>query len=199
MPAVAAQELHPGENRALRELYAYARALVAHWSALGERIGPRTSTGEALLKGAAAARELIAELKPLTAGYGLHGKPAAQGAGISIARRTDIRDRFLERGQAVRFAVEDAVHLTVLLGYLARVAESRGDTRLKEFHSGWERKLRRHESAARKAATEEGSDPDAAIEPLHTSALGRAAHGVGYAIGSAGEWFDRRAASRGQV
>jgi hypothetical protein len=190
-----ARELHPAESRGYRELYAYSRQLIEHWSALSSQAaGP---AAEPLAAGVRAVRELLGELEPVTASYGLHGKPAAQGAGAQIARqRTVVRDRFLERGQALRFAVEDVVHLCVLLAYLRSVAESRGDATLAEFCGRWERKLRRHESAVRKAAAELGGDPDGAVEPLHSSAVGRAAHGVGFALGTAGEWFDRRAASR---
>ena len=40
-----------------------------------------------------------------------------------------------------------------------------------------------------------GSDPDAAIERLDSSTLGRVAHGAGNALGTVGEWVDRKAAS----
>ena len=190
-------ELHPAESRGYRELYAFSRELVEHWSALAATIGLASPAGKALEKGARATRELLAELEPLTARYDLYGKPAAQGVGLQIARqRSAVRDRFLERGQAVRFSVEDMVHICVLLGYLGRVGQSRNDAQLVEFCVRWEGKLRRHESAVRKAAAELGSEPDGAVEPLHASALGRAAHGLGYAVGSAGEFFDRRAARR---
>ena len=188
-------ELHAAENRGYRELYAFSRQLIEHWSALSRQLGPPAS--EALDGGVQAARELLSELEPMTAAYGLHGKPAAQGAGAQIARqRTVVRDRFLERGQALRFAVEDVVHLCVLLAYLGTVAESRGDATLAEFCGRWERKLRRHESAVRKAVVAQGADPDGAVEPLHGSGVGKLAHGLGFAMGTAGEWFDRRAASR---
>ena len=183
---------HPAENRGYRELYALARQLVDHWSRLTERLEVAQ-----LSSGVAAVQGLLDELRPLTASYGLHGKPAAQGVGVSVARsRGEVRDRFLERGQALRLAVLDLQQLTTLLAYLARAAESRRDERLAEFCGRWERKLRRVESAARKAAVEQGGDPDAAIEPLDGSALGRAAHSVSYAVGTVGEWLDRRAAGK---
>jgi hypothetical protein len=31
--------LHPAQNRALRELYAFGRQLVAHWTRLAQRLG----------------------------------------------------------------------------------------------------------------------------------------------------------------
>ena len=188
--------LHPAENRGYRELYAYARQLVDHWEALAERSEGRPE-GAALAGGAAAARDLIDELEPVTGSRGLHGRPAAQGVGSSLAKqRTGLRDRFLERNQAVRFAVEEMQHVVTLLSYLGSVAARRGDEELGAFCARWVRKLKRHENAARKAAAALGEDPDAAIEPLDDSPAGRAAHGVGYAIGTVGEWVDRRAAER---
>lgn len=192
-----ARELHPAEIRGLRELHAFSRQLVAHWPALAERAGGDTPAGTALEGGATVGGELLSELEPITAAYDLHGRPAAQGLGAAVARqRVGVRDRFLERGQAVRFAVEEVVHVCVLLAYLARAAQAAGDDELSEFCLRWERKLRRHESAARRAATELGAEPDEAIQPLYGSLVGRAAHGIGYAMGTAGEWFDRRAARR---
>jgi len=195
---VVERELHPAESRGYRELSAFSRELIEHWTALATKAGPPTSSArDALERSVRATRELLVELEPMIALYGLHDKPAAQGAGIQIARqRTAVRDRFLERGQALRFSVGEIVHLCVLLGYLGQVAQSRDDARLVEFCERWERKLRRQESAVRKAVQELGSEPDGAVEPLHPSVLGRVAHGVGYVIGSAGEWFDNRAATR---
>lgn len=189
--------LHPAENRGYRELYAFARQLSDHWDALADRPG-HAALADQLRKGAASARELIAELEPATAAYGLHGKPAAQGVGRSLARqRGALRDRFLERNQALRFAVADIQHVTTLLAYLAAVAESRAHADLAELCGRWERKLRRTESAVRKAVAGSGADPDGAIAPLDGSLAGRAAHSVGFVTGTFGEWFDRRAAGRG--
>lgn len=186
--------LHPAENRGYRELYAYARQLADHWIALAARLAG-TDVAEVLVKGSESALELIAELQPATEAHGLHGQPAAQGAGRALARqRVGVRDRFLERNQGLRFAVEDMQHVTTLLAYLGEVALTRNDGSLAELCGRWERKLRRTESAIRKAAVATGSAPDAAIEPLDGSAAGRVAHSVGYAAGTAGEWLDRRTA-----
>ena len=191
-----ARKLHPAENRGYRELYAFARQMVEHWKALAGQLGAGSGGAAALEKGASAARELIGELEPVTARYGLHGKPAAQGVGINLARgRTGVRDRFMERNQALRFAVKDVEHVTMLLGYLASVAQARSDTELAEFCGRWERKLRRHAAAARKAVVDQGADPDGAVEPLDGSLFGKAAHSVGYVAGTVGEWVDRRADS----
>ena len=190
------RSLHPAENRGYREVYAFARQMAEHWSALTRQPGIGPGAAEPLEQGAAAARELIVELEPVTARYGLHGKPAAQGVGINLARgRVAVRDRFMERNQALRFAVKDVEHLTMLLAYLASVAESQSDAELVEFCGLWEGKLRRHVGAARKAAADQGADPDGAVEPLDDSSLGKAAHSVGYLTGMVGEWVDRRAAA----
>lgn len=192
------RSLHPAEHRGYRELYAFARQLSDHWSVLARRLGAGTPAGLALERGGRAARDLIRELEPVTAGYDLHGRPAAQGLGEGIARlRIGLRDRFLERGQALRFAVEDAQHVTTLLAFLAAAAESHDDAELAEQCGRWERKLRRHESAARKAAAELGATPDSAIEPLDSSFAGHLAHGIGHGLGTLGEWVDRRTATRG--
>ncbi|MEX2253127.1 MAG: hypothetical protein WD649_03165 [Thermoleophilaceae bacterium] len=191
-----ARALHPTENRGYRELYAYSRQLVRHWSSLAERLDG-FEAAEALQKGVDSVSTLIEELAPVTACYGVHGYPAAEGVGTQLARaRTDVRDRALERNQALRLAVQDMQGLTTLLAYLGRVAQGRRDQELVDFCGRWERRLRRVESAARKAAVELGSDADAAIEPVDPSAIGRVAHGAAHAIGTAGEWFDRRTATK---
>ena len=148
-------------------------------------------------RGAAAAGELIDELAPLTARHDLHGKPAAQGAGKSIAGSARVRDRFLERNQAARFAVEDLQHVVTLLAYLARASETSGNAALAEFCGRWERKLKRLEGETRKAAAALGTDLDGAIAPLDESKVGKVAHQVGYIAGTVGEAFDRRSARKG--
>jgi hypothetical protein len=186
------EDLHPAENRGYREVYAFARQLADHWDALAPAF-----PGAPLERGAAAATELIEELEPLTGARGLHGRPAAQGVGRTLAKqRGGVRDRFLERNQALRFAVEEVQHLVTLLAYLGSVAGQRGDEELGAFCARWVRKLKRLESEARKAAASLGEEPDAAIEPLDTSKLGKAAHSLGYAMGTVGEWVDRQAAQR---
>ena len=189
-------ELHPAENRGYRELYAFARNVADHWPKLAERMAG-TSAERPLRDGADAAATLLRELEGRTPDYGLHGKPAAQGVGANLARtRRDVRDRFLERNQALRFAVSDLQHLVTLLGYLEQVARSRGDDSLRGFCSEQRSRLMPVERTARAAAIELGSSPDEAIEPLDGSTAGRMAHGAAYAMGSVGEWFDRRAANK---
>lgn len=186
--------MHPAEHRGYRELTAFTRALVVHWPALADRLGPGDAA-DILRSGAEQAGTLLAELREQTAERDLYGGPAAQGVGRFLAgARNAAGDRFLERNQALRFAAQEVQHLGVLLGYLAAVAEQRGDEELSAFAGRWERKLRRTESAVRAAAIELGSTPDAAVAPLSAGVGGRAAHGVQQLVGSFGEWFDRRAA-----
>src|SRR3954465_15482202 len=116
--------------------------------------------------GAGAAQEPPRELEQRTPEYGLYGKPAAEGVGANLARtRRDVRDRFLERNQALRLAVADVQHVVTLVGYLEQVARSRGDDTLREFCSDQRARLMPVERTARAAAIELGSSPDEAIEP----------------------------------
>jgi len=189
-------QLHPAENRGLRELYLSARQLADHWTALAPR-RPGSPIEALLTRGSQAARDLLKELEPATAAHGLHGRPAAQGSGRAIARqRGVVRDRFLELNQAARFAIEDIQHVVTLLGYLEAVCNASGNGELAELTSRWERKLRRLENEVRRAVIQLGADPDAAIEPLDSSALGRVAHGAGNLAGTLGEWVDGKAAER---
>jgi hypothetical protein len=139
---------------------------------------------------------LVALARP-TPEYGLYGKPAAQGVGANLAAtRRNVRDRFLERNQALRFAVSDVQHVVTLLGYLEQVARSRADDVLRGFCSDQRARLMPVERTVRAAAIELGSSPDQAIEPLDRSAAGRIAYGAAYAFGSVGEWFDKRAGNK---
>ena len=193
-------ELHPAENRGYRELYAFARRLADHWAALaGAAAG--IARIECLADGARTAERLIAELEPLTAAHGLHGTPAAQGLGprsASGARSSATASSSATRRCATPWPTPRTVR--ALLGYLAAVGKARGDERdLADFSARWERELGTLERGrARSAGAELGSDPDGAIEPVDGSKIGRAAHGMGYAVGTAGEWFDRQASGRGR-
>jgi hypothetical protein len=186
------EELHPAQNRGFRELYATTRQVADHHSALAERLDL-----PAFAESAEAARRLLDELRTQTARYDLHGQPAAQGMGVSGAgARNGLIDRFLERNQAERIAVLDLQHVVTLLGYLATASETNGNSDLASFCRRWHADLREVESRVRDAAIDSGRDLDAAIEPFDSSAMGRAAHGVGYWVGTLGEWVDRRAARR---
>lgn len=196
MAAGPTPQLHPAQNRGLRECYAFTRQLVAHWSKLAAHAGASEAT-EALDAGVADGRELLDQLTDLTAGYELYGFPAAQGVGTRIAgARNLVADRALERNQALRMAVLDAQHLTTLLAYLAALGRSGGDEPMNAFCVRWERRLARRASALRRAAVAEGDRPDRAIQRLDPGPAGRLGHGLANAVGTAGEWFDRRAARR---
>jgi hypothetical protein len=185
---VTGQGLYPAEHRALRELHATGAHLAAHWSKLAHRLGGEPA--EVLGGGAAAARELLAELAERTAAHGLHGFPAAQVVGARAVGARGSGDLVLERNQAFRMAVLDIQHTTTLLAYLAELATRRGDAELAAWHRRWEAGLREIEDAARAAAAAQGGDPVRAIEPAESSALGRAGHSLAAAIGTLGEAID---------
>jgi hypothetical protein len=50
----------------------------------------------------------------------------------------------------------------------------------------------RRQLTARRAAVKLGNEPDLAIERLDPSPAGRVAHGAANAVGTVGEWIDRR-------
>ena len=184
------EQLHPAQNRGFRELYATTRHVADHHRALAGRLAV-----PAFDESANAARQLLGELRTQTARYELYGDPAAQGLGVSTARaRTGVFDRFLERNQAERAGVLDLQHVVTLLGYLATASETNGNADLAGFCRRWHAELREIESHVRDAAIDSGRDLERAVEPFDGSAVGRAAHGVGYWVGTFGEWFDRRAA-----
>ena len=190
--------LHPAENRGYRELYLSARAAQKRIGRLGMALAG-TDSREPVDKAAESLGKLLEELGPVTARHDLYGNLTAQGGGANFGYlRGAVLDRFLERNQALRVAVDDLEHVTTLLAYLANVSETRGDEKLPEFCRSWERRLRRQVSAVRKAAVALGTDPDAAVEPLDASAAGRAAHRVAWAVGTVGEWTDRQVARRRQ-
>jgi hypothetical protein len=188
--------IHPAESRGYRELYLTGRQSAKRLARLATAFEGSPARGP-LDKAAESISRLLDELGPLTARHDLHGGATAQksGANLGIARGA-VLDRFLERNQALRLAVEDVEHVTTLLAYLAAVSSARGDQTLSEFCQAGERRLRRQVSAIRKAAVELGSDPDLAVQPLDGSPTGRAAHRVAWAAGAVGEWTDRQMARR---
>lgn len=186
--------LHPSQNRGLRELHATTRQLADHWGALARRFAGSAAAGP-LAEGADKARELLTALRPLTEGRDLYLGPAANSVGVSLAgSRSRLGDRFLERNQAYRIALLDVQHVVTLLGYQAQIAEGRGDEELGGDLRRFERELLAVEQAARQAATQLGDDPDAAIERIDDSPAGKVAHGAANAVGTVGEWVDRRRA-----
>ncbi|MBA2506541.1 MAG: hypothetical protein H0V29_11460 [Thermoleophilaceae bacterium] len=183
--------LHPAQNRQLRETYAWARQIAEYWARLAERIGEPEAAP--FRQGAEKAGELAEALVPVCEAQGLPIANAAAGAGRSLAKaKGSVRDKLLERNQAIRLAVEEMQHLTTALAYGAALAEAAGTEELATFQATWERKLRRVESAARKAAIEQGARPDAAIEPLESAAGAK----VGAALGAIGEWTDAQVTKR---
>jgi hypothetical protein len=187
--------LYPAEHRALRELHAMARLLVGHWDRLGRRLGD--AEGAVLLDGAAAGRELLGELEERTAARGLQGRPAAQGVGGRIAGlRNAGGDLLLERNQALRAALLDAEHVSILLAYLGALADRRGDADLAAWHRGWEVRVRELQERGRAAVVTLARDPDEAIQPADASALGRAGQRLAAGIGTIGEAIDGSAVGR---
>ena len=110
--------------------------------------------------------------------------------------RNAVTDRALERNQALRMAVLDVQHAVTLCAYLAELGRVRGDEHMAEFCGRWERKLKRLEGRARKAAVAQADDPDGAIVPIDEGPMGRAGQRMARAVGTLGEWVDRRAAAR---
>ena len=182
--------LHPAENRGYRELMLTAEEARTRLRRIAGHLD--LETREVCDKGSEALGEMIVAFTPALAEHDLHSELAARGTGSRIGTvRAEILDRFLERNQAIRFAVDDVEHVTTLLAYMASVSASRGKKNLPELCGTWERKLRRQVSAIRKAAIELGSNPDEAIEPLDPGAIGKAAHGTAVATGTVGEAVDK--------
>ncbi len=187
--------LYRAEHRALRELYALGRQTCDHWEKLAGRIGGQAEP--TLRRGAASCEQMLAELTERTEERGLRGFPAADGVGARLAGlRNNAGDLMLERNQAMRAAVLDIQHVTTLLAYLGRLAATRGDDELADFHNGWEERLREIEADARSAAVQLGCDPPGAVIPAEQSPLGRAGHRVACVIGTAGEAFDNSPVGR---
>jgi hypothetical protein len=190
---VSDQGLFPAEHRSLRELYALTRSFGGHWARLADRLDPAP---DVLGRGVDASKELLDELADRTAAYGLHGVPAATGAGVWSSRLRGAGDLLLERNQALRSAVLDVQHVTTLLAFLAALADRRADGELAGWLRGWETRLRAIEDDARAAAVAEADDPERAIQPYDGSKLGRAGHKVAVSLGTLGEAFDGRVAKR---
>jgi hypothetical protein len=189
VPLTDGAGMYRAEHRALRELHATGRQLASHWWRLGDRLGG--APAESLQDGAATARGMVTELAKQTAERGLHGFPAAQGVGHRLAGlRNTAGDLVLERNQALRLAVLDAEHVTLLLDYLAALAEKRGDAPLAGFHRHWHHEIGAARDAVRDAAIAIADDPDDAIRPADGSILGRAGHTAATALGTVGEAID---------
>ncbi|MDQ3728357.1 MAG: hypothetical protein M3355_02085 [Actinomycetota bacterium] len=185
--------LHPAENRGYRELMLTAEEARTRLRRIAGHLDPEHRA--VADRGSEMLGEMLDALKPALTEHDLHGELAARGTGARIGMvRAEILDRFLERNQALRFAVDDVEHVTTLLAYMAAVSGSRGKKVLPDLCGVWERKLRRQVSALRKAAIELGSHPDDAIEPLDPTPIGKAAHGTAVATGTVGEAVDKAVA-----
>lgn len=187
--------MHPTEHRGLRELYAMSRRLRTHWRTLASRLDSTAPDHAQLLReGSDLARALLGELKVVTAARDLYGQPLAQGLGNQLAGvRSHLLDPALEINQALRFAVLDVVHVVTLLDYLARVAAHDGDDELQAFLAGWSAQMRAQEDAIRAAVVALGDDPDLGVRASTPGLAGRLGHGAASAVGTVGEWVDRRA------
>jgi hypothetical protein len=138
-------------------------------------------------------QELLDALELRTADYDLATGPAAQGVAAGVAGlRAGVIDRGLDTGAALRLAVLDIEHITTLLAQLAELAASRGDRDLQRFCGRWERTMRGEVKSVRRSAIALGADPERAAAPLDSSALGQVIHRAGWALGTLGEWFDKR-------
>jgi hypothetical protein len=190
---VTEQGLFPAEHRALRELYALTRQFGGHWARLDEKLDPPP---DVLARGVEASKQLLEELASRTAAYGLHGVPAATGAGVWTSRLRGAGDLLLERNQALRGATLDIHHVTTLLAYLAALAARRDDLALAEWLSDWETRLRAIAGEAQAAVVAEAEDPERAVRPYDGSKLGRAGHKLAVSLGTLGEAYDGHAAKR---
>ena len=187
--------MHPVEHRGLRELYAMSRRLRDHWRTLAARLESQAPEQAQLLRdGSDLARELLGELQDVTAARGIYGRPLAQGLGARLAGiHGGLLDTALEVNQALRFAALDVAHVVTLLDFLARAAVQDADPELQAFLEAWAKRMRAEEEAVRAAAVALGDAPDLATQRAAQGVGGRIGHGAASALGTFGEWFDRRA------
>lgn len=186
--------MHPAESRGYRELMLSAEEARTRLRRLAGHLEqePRAVADKAL-EGLA---DMLDALRPALAEHDLHGDLAARGGGARIGQvRSEILDRFLERNQALRFAVDDLEHVATLLAYMAAVSTAQRKEKLPELCGTWERKMRRHVNLVRKAAVEMGTEPNEAIEPIDPTPIGQVAHGAAVAAGTVGEAVDKTVAA----
>lgn len=119
---------------------------------------------------------------------------AARGVGALVATaRGAVGDRFLERGQALRLAVLDLAHVSLLCAYAARLAQAEGDGELRTALERHADVLRALEPRARRLVLDVAAEPDGAIAPLDASPVGRVAQRLTETVGALGERLDRPA------
>ncbi len=188
--------MHPAQHRGLRELYAMTRRLRDHWRTLAGRLEASSPAhAERLREGSDLARTLLAELSDVSARRGVFGRPLAQGLGARFATlHNGLVDPSLEVNQSLRLAVLDVVHVTTLLEFLSGVAAGDDDAELQAFLDGWASRMRAEEDGLRAAVVELAGEPDAAVLAATPGVAGKVGHGAATALGTFGEWFDRRSA-----
>ncbi len=182
--------MHSSAHRALRELIASGQLITHRWNRLADHL---PDSAPILREGARQAEAMTDAMAALgaTREIAVGGAAAGLGAGMGqvMARAGE---PFLERNQALRTAVLDAHHATILLHYLERVARAEADDELSAACADWAHRLVEVEGRLRDAAIAEGDDPQRAVEPVDGSAVGRVAHSVASGLGAAGEWVDAR-------
>jgi hypothetical protein len=188
--------MHPATHRALRELSAAAALLNHRWTRLADRLRDDDPAAAApLTAGARTAAELTDAIAVIAAARDVPVRGAASGLGTAFGTTmATVGEPFLERNQALRTAVLDAHHTTVLLHYLQRLAQAQQDDELASAAGEWAHRLVVAEGELRDRAIALGDEPDAAVTPIDRSAVGQAAHQLASALGGAGEWMDRRLA-----
>jgi hypothetical protein len=188
--------MHPATHRALRELAASAQLLSHRWTRLAERLredDPAAATP--LRAGAETADQLTEAVTVLAAARDVPLRGAATGLGTTFGvTMATVGEPFLERNQALRTAVLDSQHTTILLHYIERLARAEQDAELADAAGEWAHRLVVSEGELRERAVALGDEPDAAVAPVDQSPVGQAAHKVATAMGGAGEWVDRRLA-----
>jgi hypothetical protein len=188
--------MHPATHRALRELAAAAQLLNHRWARLADRLRDADpAAADPLHAGGRIAAELTEAITVIAAARDVPVRGAASGLGVTLGTTmATVGEPFLERNQALRTAVLDAHHVTVLLHYVEHLARTEGDEELASAAGEWAHRLVVSEGALRDRAIALGDEPDAAVTPIDRSPVGQAAHQVATALGGAGEWMDRRLA-----
>src|SRR3954449_7720188 len=149
--------MHPAAHRAVRELIATGHLIAHRWNRLADHL-PDTAT--ILREGAREAESMTDAFTALgaTREIAVGGAAAGLGAGVGqvMARAGE---PFLERNQALRTAVLDAHHATILLHYLERIARAEDDAPLATACAEQAHRLVEIEGRLRDAAIAEGDDP----------------------------------------
>jgi hypothetical protein len=192
--------MHPATHRALRELAATAQLLDNRWTRLADRLRDDDPAAATPLKaGAQTAAELTEAISVIAAARDVPVRGTAAGLGVTLGTTMAVvGEPFLERNQALRTAVLDAHHATLLLHYVEHLARAEGDDELASAAGEWAHRLVVHEGEVRERAISLGDAPDLAVAPIDHSPVGQAAHQVASVLGGAGEWVDRRLGERGE-